>query len=181
MLRNNKGFTLIELLIVIVIIGILAVAVLSVLNPIDQINKAQDQARKSTAAAIISALERFYVSNERYPWSTPGLGTVPVAEGTTSAYFIQASGTNEAWLGTATDDSTVKSLIGASELKPDVAKRSELAELKIYTYSSGNLVRICFRPESTTLISEATYIDGMTPTTDGVCPADVTCQYCLPE
>ncbi len=174
MIKSNKGFTLIELLIVIVIIGILSGVVLSVLNPIDQINKAQDQGKKATAAAIISALERFYVTYERYPW--PTLGTTPGAAGTATTVFIQGStGINSAWLDSTATGAT--SLVSTTELKPDIARRPELKELQVYTYGSG-LVRICFRPESTTLLAQADFLNGAV---NSACPAGATCQYCVPE
>ena len=68
MIKSNKGFTLIELLIVVVIIGILSVAVLSAINPIEQINKATDQGKKSDAAELLNALERYFTTFQAYPW-----------------------------------------------------------------------------------------------------------------
>ena len=68
-LLKNKGFTLIELLVVITLIGVLAVAVLSALNPIEQINKGRDAGRRADAAQIMSAIDRYYASNELYPWN----------------------------------------------------------------------------------------------------------------
>ena len=66
---KNKGFTLIELLVVITLIGILAVAVLSAINPIEQINKARDAGKRADASQLISALDRYFASNLKFPWN----------------------------------------------------------------------------------------------------------------
>lgn len=65
----KKGFTLIELLVVITLIGILAVAVLSAINPIEQINKARDAGKRADASQLISALDRYFASNLKFPWN----------------------------------------------------------------------------------------------------------------
>jgi len=67
---NKSGFTLIELLVVITLIGILALAVLSALNPIEQINKAADSRRRGDSAQLIQALDRYFASNEQFPWNS---------------------------------------------------------------------------------------------------------------
>ena len=66
---NKKGFTLIELLVVITLIGILAIAVLSALNPIEQINKARDARKRADAAQLLKAMDRYFASNEKFPWN----------------------------------------------------------------------------------------------------------------
>lgn len=65
----KKGFTLIELLVVITLIGILAIAVLSALNPIEQINKARDARRRADASQSLKAIDRYFASNEKFPWN----------------------------------------------------------------------------------------------------------------
>ncbi|MEA3355293.1 MAG: prepilin-type N-terminal cleavage/methylation domain-containing protein [Patescibacteria group bacterium] len=66
---KNKGFTLIELLVVISLIGILAIAVLSAINPIEQLNKGRDAGRRADSAQIAKAIDRYYASNEKFPWN----------------------------------------------------------------------------------------------------------------
>jgi len=187
---ENKGFTLIELLIVIVIIGILATAVLSAINPIEQINKAQDQGRKSNAAEIVNALERYYTTFEQYPWpsaaeSLTGLGTEPPLESTVSAAAIQtAAGVNAPWLGARADTSATPSLIGTQEIKPDFADRKDLQDLKVYRYGNqANLVRVCFTPESNNSLQQAQFLNGELNTSacPGKDPATTGCQICVPE
>ena len=61
---RKKGFTLIEMLIVIAVIGILAIAVLSAINPVEQTRKARDARRRSNAAELLNAAERYYTTYE---------------------------------------------------------------------------------------------------------------------
>lgn len=63
------GFTMIELLVVIAVIGVLAVAVLSSINPLEQINKGRDTKKRSDAAQILNAIDRYYASQEKYPFT----------------------------------------------------------------------------------------------------------------
>lgn len=83
----SPGFTMIELLVVIAVIGVLAVAVLASIDPIEQINKGRDTRKRSNAAQLINAEDRFYAIQERYTWNhaayngsaigTPGVETLP--------------------------------------------------------------------------------------------------------
>jgi prepilin-type N-terminal cleavage/methylation domain-containing protein len=68
-LLSQVGFTLIELLVVISVIGVLAVAVLSSINPIEQINKGRDTGARSDAAQLINAVDRYYATQELFPWN----------------------------------------------------------------------------------------------------------------
>jgi len=63
-----KGFTLVELLIVIALIGVLAVAVLAAINPLEQLNRARDTGMESDASQLLAAIDRFYASQEKFPW-----------------------------------------------------------------------------------------------------------------
>src|SRR3990170_6632158 len=68
-MKKSSGFTLIELLVVITLIGVLAVAVLSALNPIEQINKARDAGKRADASQLLTAVDRYFASNEKFPWN----------------------------------------------------------------------------------------------------------------
>ena len=70
----STGFTLVELLIVIALIAILSVAVLATINPIEQTNKARDAKFKNDAAEVLSAYERYFASQNNYPWNSLSLG-----------------------------------------------------------------------------------------------------------
>jgi len=64
----EKGFTLVELLIVIALIGVLAVAVLAAINPLEQLNRARDTGMESDASQLLAAIDRYYASQEKFPW-----------------------------------------------------------------------------------------------------------------
>jgi prepilin-type N-terminal cleavage/methylation domain-containing protein len=68
MISRKNAFTLVELLIVIALIAILSVAVLATINPIEQANKARDSRVQNDAAEVMNAYERYYASNNKYPW-----------------------------------------------------------------------------------------------------------------
>jgi type IV pilus assembly protein PilA len=62
--QDEKGFTLIELLVVILIIGILAAIALPAF--LNQREKAQDSAAKSSVRTAQTALETYYTDNQTY-------------------------------------------------------------------------------------------------------------------
>lgn len=66
----KKGFTLVELLIVIALIGVLAVAVLAAINPLEQLNRARDTGMESDASQLLAAIDRYYATQEEFPWVT---------------------------------------------------------------------------------------------------------------
>lgn len=65
-----RGFTLVELLIVIALLGIIATIVIAAINPIEQANKARDAGYKNDASEVVSAVERYYASQNQFPWTT---------------------------------------------------------------------------------------------------------------
>lgn len=149
--RKSGGFTLIELIIVIAVLGILAVAVLSAINPLEQIRKANDARRKSNAAELLNALERYTSSyGGVYPtgfsFSTAGPGTL-------------VSGSSAALLG--------------SELKIEYTSRIDKATDYVYAYSdTNNLAHICYLVESAeqqTKYSGSANYYSVSPTAHYVC------------
>lgn len=70
-LIRKAGFTLVELLIVIALIGVLAVAVLAAINPLEQLNRARDTGMESDASQLLAAIDRYYASQEKFPWVIP--------------------------------------------------------------------------------------------------------------
>jgi prepilin-type N-terminal cleavage/methylation domain-containing protein len=136
---NNKGFTLIELLIVIVILGILAVAVLAVLNPVEQLNRSRDTSKRSDAAELLKALERYYATREAYPWDPVangggGAGSAPAAPGSA---------------GTAVSNAWLTELVTANEVKQEFTQRDNLTQLVAWLDTASNTVRVCYDPAST--------------------------------
>lgn len=65
-----QGFTLVELLIVIALLGVIATIVIAAINPIEQANKARDAGYKSDASELVSAVQRYYASQNQFPWTT---------------------------------------------------------------------------------------------------------------
>lgn len=66
----KKGFTLVELLIVIGLLGAIALIVISAINPIEQSNRARDTKHKADSGQLISAIDRYFVSHDKFPWQT---------------------------------------------------------------------------------------------------------------
>lgn len=150
-LNKSKGFTLIELLIVIAVIGILATAVLSAINPVEQIRKARDSRRKSNAAELLNAMERYFTSYEIWP----------------SGIDITA---------TSAPGTQVTTLAGMSnEIKPEFGTRiTSTAANYLYAYSTNNeeFAHICYEIES---------FEQKTKYTGTSVPSGGKTYTCLPE
>jgi prepilin-type N-terminal cleavage/methylation domain-containing protein len=160
---NKKGFTLIELLIVIVILGILAVAILSAINPVEQIRKANDSARKSDAAELLSALERYLTTFSVYPWGD----TPPVAQATPGV---------QTWM---------TELIAKNEVKAGFQNRKTLADVTaqaLYvSVDADNLVHVCFLPESATFKALADSTNQGTAGTTHICVPETVSGTSVPS
>lgn len=61
---------MVELLIVIGLLGAIALIVIAAINPIEQANRARDTRFKSDAGQLISAIDRYFAANSRFPWMT---------------------------------------------------------------------------------------------------------------
>ena len=179
----RKGFTLIELLIVIAILGILAVAVLSAINPVEQMKKARDAGRKSDAAELLNAHERYFTTFGCYPWenvasvcTTTALGSAVVAAPSTFGVGNSVALFNG-------------DLLTKEELKAQFASRTTITKSELYVTESGiDQVSVCFVPES-----KSARAGGMGPTKlntnagpstgcAGVySKTDATCSVCVPQ
>lgn len=164
MLIKSRGFTLIELLVVITLIGVLAVAVLSALNPIEQINKARDASKRADSSQLLTAIDRYFASNEKFPWNnfTDHSTSVDVAfSGTGEMIGIGVCGdAAEAADAEATNSDTGGCtegghLVTTQELKQQFGKRpyfksTALDADKLYLYKAINepSVSVCFVPAS---------------------------------
>lgn len=146
MKNNIKGFTLVELLIVIALIAILSVAVLATINPIEQSNKARDAKFKNDAAEVLGALERFYASQNEYPWNQVGT-SIPSAQ---AAVF----GGTDPEFGVVGVGGSAGVLITTSELKSSfMGKESFASDAKpedmMYVYHNGSDSNyVCFHPKA---------------------------------
>lgn len=145
-----SGFTLVELLIVIALIAILSVAVLATINPIEQTNKARDAKFKNDAAEVLGAIERFYASQNEYPWNQVTDVGVSVAQG--APIVLKSS---DGRFGVGTSSSTADGvLITTSELKSSFrGKEPFVAAAKtenlMYVYHNGSDSNyVCFIPKA---------------------------------
>ncbi len=149
---REGGFTLVELLIVIALIAILSVAVLATINPIEQTNKARDAQFKNDAAEVLGALERYYASQNAYPWNN-GVGTT-VASGSKVALASTDSAFGVLGLGSSGAGSAGV-LITTSELKSsfmgkDPFKTGANSVDLMYVYNNGlDSNYVCFIPKAT--------------------------------
>jgi len=179
----RKGFTLIELLIVIAILGILAVAVLSAINPVEQMKKARDAGRKSDAAELLNAHERYFTTFGCYSWSNSATGCVSTALGNAA---VAAPSTFAAGYGVANFNGD---LITKEELKTQFSGRSTITKEELYvTESTIGQVSVCFVPESKS--ARAGSLGPLKSNTNGVitpsCAAtyaktETTCSVCVPQ
>lgn len=160
-LKINKGFTLVELLIVIALIGILSVAVLSTINPIEQTNKANDSKMKNDASEVLSALERYYASQQLYPWNKVDDSLVSVAFGG-NANRIGVGICGGAGASTAAGDCTAGGtdgeLVATDELKKAFKGKTFLVatttDKKMFVTKAADVggtassVYVCFSPSA---------------------------------
>jgi prepilin-type N-terminal cleavage/methylation domain-containing protein len=171
-MRKNSGFTLIELLVVITLIGILAVAVLSALNPIEQINKARDAGKRADASQLLTALDRYFASNSKFPWNNYDSHNASVDiefAGTGEMIGVGVCGdadpADDGTGGDATDDTQTDAggcipnqegyLISTEEVKEQFGRRPyfkstavETDKLYVYKAAADPSVSICFVPSS---------------------------------
>lgn len=178
----TKGFTLIELLIVIALIGVLAVALLSVINPMEQLKKARDSGKKSDAAELLNAYERYYSTFGCFPWSRDVVGKKCNVPATTR------TGPDNPNFDLNTKD---KDLLTTGEVKTQVGTRfSGDYRLKFWiTETAQGQVSLCFEPESTSArdggLGPLKLIDNTGSPTCGSSysggGAGASCYVCIPQ
>ena len=144
-MKKSKGFTLIELLIVIAVLGILVVAILSALDPLEQIRKARDAGKKSDAAELLAAYERYYTTYQCFPWESNGV-TPCISEP-----ILRASAVNPSFASSTQD----LDLINQGELKSQFANRESVdpanpagERLYVSERPTSRQVSVCYEPES---------------------------------
>ncbi len=176
-----KGFTLIELLIVIAVLGILVVAILSALDPLEQMRKARDAGRKSDAAELLSAYERYYTTYNCYPWDT-GAPNCTAEINRTAAVNPNFAAAGEDYR-----------LITQGELKIQFASRESVAatttaaqRLFVSNVAAGRSVSVCFEPESISARTAGAQgaTRNNTNTATATCTGSYTngsCYICVPQ
>lgn len=147
MKKMSQGFTLVELLIVIALIAILSVAVLATINPVEQTNKARDAKFKNDAAEVLSADERYYASQNSYPWN---VAPTPIATGNKMVLDSRSVG-----FGIIDSVGAVSGpLISTSELKSSFGGKDPFRSTvtnadKLYVYNNGSDSNyVCFCPKA---------------------------------
>lgn len=174
---KQRGFTLIELLIVIAVLSILAVAVLSAINPVEQFRKARDAARKSDAAELLNAFERYYTTSGCWPWENLAGSCSGTATNMTTANPAFTPGTGNSY-----------ELIAREEVKSQFTTRRSITLNEMFvTEAATGQVSVCFSPESQSArrgglgsvmnqTNVATATCGTSYTVN-----DLTCNVCLPQ
>ncbi len=169
MMRKAKGFTLVEMLIVIAVIGVLAVAVLSAINPVEQMRKARDTRRKSNAAELLNAIERYYATHEEH-----SAALLLAAVDATDCVTVTA--------GDVIESDDLADFVTENELKQEFIDRvtdtSGDNHLYVGINQSTDLAAVCFAIESEANIAK--YTDVGTICDDGATPPG---EYyvCVPE
>jgi prepilin-type N-terminal cleavage/methylation domain-containing protein len=177
MKKRNFGFTLVELLIVIALIAVLSVAVLAAINPIEQTNKARDARVQNDASEVLSAYERYYASQQQYPWlaytvnqltatsavlfrsDTYGFGICKGTAGVALDAKTQASSCNSS-------DANQNELVSTSELKSSFVGKDEFEPVRngtrtnqaMWTAKAANAdsVYVCYVPKAKANRSDST-------------------------
>jgi len=159
---KKKGFTLIEMLIVIAVIGVLAIAVLSAINPIEQMRKARDTRRRSNAAELLNALERYYATFEEY-------GVYSVSDGTNCSAAVPSG---------LVDSTDMADLLSSNEVKQEFVTRIGTTGNELYgavdTLGGTELAIVCSQIESQANIEKYTGLPNH-------CTVATLEYICLPE
>lgn len=133
-----RGLTLIEISIVIGILAILSGVIIVTLKPKEQTGKASDGTKKTDSAALLSAINRYFVSyNGVYPWTSVANCSAPSSNGTSTI--------SACWLNR---------LVAVGEIDSSFANGSNISSF-IVTLDSSSVVHICFAPTSQAFLSQA--------------------------
>ncbi len=138
-----RGFTLVELLIVIGLLGAIALIVISAINPIEQSNRTRDTRFRTDGGQIISAIDRFFASQSRFPWEACTGSSCPYTTGSDDPFGFVSAGHEGVGL-CAEDCSTDGILISNDELKTEFRGRDFIKSVTAPQDSSGQLDKKLF-------------------------------------
>jgi type II secretory pathway pseudopilin PulG len=144
---------MIELLVVIAVIGVLAVAVLSSINPIEQINKGRDTRARSDAAQMISAVDRFFATQEHYPWNEDNATTSPPFTAPSTDYVDEFIYDETLTLTSSTDSwNWLDVMADRAEVKEGFVQRikadADLNYMVVKPDGANATMYVCFTPSS---------------------------------
>ncbi|OGC46883.1 hypothetical protein A2713_01560 [candidate division WWE3 bacterium RIFCSPHIGHO2_01_FULL_35_17] len=152
-----RALTLIEVSIVIGILAILSGVIIVTLKPKEQTGKASDGTKKTDSAALLSAVNRYFVSyNGVYPWASVSNCSAPSSNGTSTV--------SSCWLNR---------LVSVGEVDSSFANGSNISSF-IVTLDASSVVHICFVPASQAFLSQAYQNSSGASATPGT-------HICVPE
>ncbi len=191
----ERAFTLVELLIVIALIGVLAVAVLAAINPLEQLNRARDTGMESDASQLLAAIDRYYATQEKFPWQTVDVGSYPSPDTALAILSAQDPIIGVCGNVACTTDGV---LLGQYELKSEFRNRkfitttADISRLWLgKDIGASSSVYACWVPTSKAKRTQATHDTGSIPNAAATCdPADAgttwqdlgsSCFICIPR
>lgn len=179
-------------MIVIGLLGAIALIVIAAINPIEQANRARDTRFKADSGQLISAIDRYFVSTDEFPWMT--LTSTLTAE--SAVTFVSATSQSIGLCGAAANCADDGYLIVNNELKTEFKNRDFITDtgtdpsLRVWvgkaTGSSAS-VYACFIPLSQSERSKDDNLvnlafSGGNPTTCTTSDWEASpCYVCLPQ
>jgi prepilin-type N-terminal cleavage/methylation domain-containing protein len=184
-----QGFTLVELLIVIALLGVIATIVIAAINPIEQAKRAADAGQKANGSQLVSAYQRYFVSNNEYPWNKVDPTTYKSADAAFG--FVDVQSADAGLCDPSSGCGTPGEIITSGELQTAFLSRSFInttdVTKKLFvglgaassTTQAQPTVYVCWIPQSsssrTTLATATKIVDLQSGFTNGLPAYSATC------